>query len=95
MDARETGQRLLRRLTTWVAVAGVAGVGLFAAIGWATIPGTAKTAQAAPASTSATPSGSSDSSDASTSSDDETVQPPAAAPAPAASQPVHAVSGGS
>jgi cytoskeletal protein RodZ len=94
MEARETGTRLLRRVTTWIAVGSVAAVGLFGAIGWATIPGAAKTA---PASTVTTPAASSDSSDASTSSGDETVQPPAQAPAqaPAASQPAHAVSGAS
>src|SRR5437868_2435294 len=47
MEARETGTRLLRRVTTWIAVGSVAAVGLFGAIGWATIPGAAKTAQAA------------------------------------------------
>ena len=97
MEARETGTRLLRRVTTWIAVGSVAAVGLFGAIGWATIPGAAKTAQAAPASIATTPAASSDSSDVSTSSGDETVQPPAQAPAqaPAASHPAHAVSGAS
>jgi len=44
MEARETGTRLLRRVTTWIAVGSVAAVGLFGAIGWATIPGADKTA---------------------------------------------------
>ena len=87
-EARDRGMRLLRKLTTGVAVVGVAAVGLFAAIGAATIPGTAQAAQKAQTAPAA-------SSSSSSSSSDDTVAAPAAMPQPASAGPVHAVTGGS
>jgi cytoskeletal protein RodZ len=92
-EPRERGMRLLRRLTTGIAVAGVAGVGIFAAIGAATIPGNAQ-AQKAP-DTSAASSSAASSSESDDSSSQGTVAAPAATPQPASTGPVHAVTGAS
>lgn len=93
LGARERGMRLLRKLTTGIAVAGVAAVGLFAAIGAATIPGNARAqkAQSTPAASSSAPS----SSGSDDSSSGDTVSAPATTPQPASTGPVHAVTGGS
>ena len=86
-EARERGMRLLRKLTTGVAVVGVAAVGLFATIGAATVPGNAQAAAKPQTAPAASPS--------SSSSSDDTVAAPVATPQPASAGPVHAVTGGS
>jgi hypothetical protein len=93
LEARDKGRRGVRRLTVWAAAAGIAAVGIFGAIGAATIPGTAKASATPPTSSSSSSSSSSTSSDDSA---DEGVQAPASAPTSASSSgPTHAVSGAS
>jgi hypothetical protein len=89
LEARDKGLRGVRRLTVWAAAAGIAAVGIFGAIGAATIPGTAKASATPPTSSSSSSTSSDDSAD-------EGVQAPASAPTSASSSgPTHAVSGAS
>jgi cytoskeletal protein RodZ len=83
--ARDAAMRLLSRLTTGIALAAVAGVGMLTAVSAYTIPGTTPTT----ATTSATSSSSSSSSSASS------TVPSSSTPVVASSNPPVAVTGGS
>ena len=95
-EARDRRIRGLRRLTAWAAAGGVVSVGIFGAIGAATLPGS--TTAATQSTSTSTTTGSSSSSSSSTGSSGTTVQAPVSAPTSASSSsstPTHAVSGGS
>lgn len=78
IEARDAALQLLNRLTFWAGAAALAAVGVFAAVGAATIPGTASTSSQAAAGASSTGSSpTAQSSSSSSSSSSSPLQPSA------------------